>query len=462
MAETILVVDDEDSMREMLRILLGKEGYEVATARSAADAMQALSGRSFDLVLSDIRMPGLTGIDLLRRIREDDLDTEAILMTAYASTESAVEALKLGAFDYVTKPFQVDELLHAVRSALEKKSLRQENILLRADLSQKDRFGEMIGGNPRMRAIYALIERIAPAGSTVLIHGESGTGKELVARAIHQRSPRASRPFVTVNCGGIPETLLESELFGHVKGAFTGAIATKKGLFDMAAGGTIFLDEIGEMTVPMQVKLLRTIQERRVRPVGASEDHAVDIRIIAATNRDLEAMVAQKAFREDLYFRINVISIRVPPLRERREDIALLATHFLRHYAPIMGKGEPALARDALEAIEGYAWPGNIRELENVIERALAIAPGSRVERGHLPEALQGLRAPKGFQEIDIPPTGFDLNEAIEGIRKVYILRAIELEGGNVTHAAKRLGITFRSIRHFVKKYGIQAKEESE
>jgi two-component system response regulator PilR (NtrC family) len=265
-----------------------------------------------------------------------------------------------------------------------------------------------------------------------------------------------------VNCGGIPETLLESELFGHVKGAFTGAIASKKGLFDMASGGTIFLDEIGEMTPAMQVKLLRTLQERRVRPVGASEDHPVDIRIIAATNRNLEAMVAEKGFREDLYYRINVISIRVPPLRERREDIALLATHFLRRNAPVMGKGEPALSREALEALEGYAWPGNIRELENVVERAMAIAPGPRIERGHLPEGLQGLRAPRTFHDIEVPPAGFDLNEAVEGIRKVYILKAIELEGGNVTRAARRLGITFRSIRHFVKKYGIQAKDESE
>lgn len=462
MPQTVLIVDDEDSMREMLRILMTREGLEAVTAPNASDALQALSRRSFDLVISDIRMPGLSGIDLLRKIREEDLDTEVVLMTAYASTESAIEALKLGAFDYVTKPFQVDELLHTIHLALEKRSLSQENILLKADLSQKDQFGEMIGGNPRMRQIYALIERIAPAGSTILIHGESGTGKELVARAIHQRSARASHPFVTVNCGGIPETLLESELFGHIKGAYTGAYATKKGLFDMASGGTIFLDEIGEMTPAMQVKLLRTLQEKRVRPVGASEDHPVDIRIIAATNRNLETMVAEKQFREDLYYRINVISIGMPPLRERREDIALLATHFLKQYAESMGKPTPSLSRDALDALESHPWPGNIRELENVVERAIAIANGPRIERSHLPETLQGNRAPRGFRDVDVPPSGFDLNDAVEGVRKVYIQKALELEGGNLTRAAKRLGITFRSIRHFVKKYDIQAKDIEE
>ncbi len=460
MSGQILIVDDEASMRKMLDILLTQEGYEVQTAPNAEAAMDALNLHPFDLVLSDIRMPGLSGIDLLRRLKAEDSQTEVVLMTAYASTESAIEAIKLGAFDYVTKPFQVDELVNIVRHALEKKALKEENVLLRVELSQQERFGEIVGGNPKMRQVYALIERIAPATSSVLIQGESGTGKELVAKAIHQRSLRNRHPFVAINCGGLPETLLESELFGHAKGAFTGAIATKKGLFDTASGGTLFLDEIGETSPAMQVKLLRALQEKRIRPVGGNEEHPVDARVLAATNQDLQRMVQEKRFREDLYYRVNVISIVMPPLRERREDIPLLVRFFTEKYARLWGKEVPALTQEAMRALEKYAWPGNVRELENVIERAMALAQGPRIERRDLPDEVRGFQSPSDTGGIDIPESGFLLDDVVERIRAGYVQKALELEGGVMVKAARRLGITFRSMRYLVKKYGLNAREK--
>ncbi len=459
MSGQILIVDDEASMRKMLDILLTQEGYEVQTAQSAEAAVDALNLHPFDLVLSDIRMPGLSGIDLLRRLKAEDSQTEVVLMTAYASTESAIEAIKLGAFDYVTKPFQVDELVNIVRHALEKKALKEENVLLRVELSQQERFGEIVGGNPKMRQVYALIERIAPAASSVLIQGESGTGKELVAKAIHQRSLRSRHPFVAINCGGLPETLLESELFGHAKGAFTGAVATKKGLFDTASGGTLFLDEIGETSPAMQVKLLRALQEKRIRPVGGNEEHPVDARVLAATNQDLQKMVQEKRFREDLYYRVNVISIVMPPLRERREDIPLLVRFFTEKYARLWGREVPALTQEAMRALEKYAWPGNVRELENVIERAMALAQSPRIERRDLPDEVRGFQSPMDTGGIDIPESGFLLDDVVERIRAGYVQKALELEGGVMVKAARRLGITFRSMRYLVKKYGLNAKE---
>jgi two-component system response regulator PilR (NtrC family) len=459
MNEQILVVDDEASMRRMLEILFTQEGYQTHCAESAEKAMEVLNHHPVDLIISDIRMPGLSGMDLLRRLKSEDSQAEVILMTAYASTDSAIEAIKLGAFDYIIKPFQVDELVNIVRHALEKKALREENVQLKVELSQKEKFGEIIGANPRMRQIYALIERIAPTTSSVLIQGDSGTGKELVARAIHQRSPRARRPFVAVNCGGLPETLLESELFGHVKGAFTGAHATKRGLFDMASGGTIFLDEVGEMSAAMQVKLLRALQEKRIRPVGSDEEHAVDARVLAATNQDLQRLIQEKRFREDLYYRINVITILLPGLKDRREDIPLLAHHFLQKYARIWGKSVPALTRDAMKALERYHWPGNVRELENVMERAMALCQDDRILAHNLPDELMGFRPAAGPSDVEIPDSGFKLTETLEAVRAAYILKALELENGVMTKAADRLGITFRSMRYFVKKYRMNARE---
>lgn len=460
MSEKILIVDDEVSMRRMLEILFAQEGYEVQAAESAEAAIEALNACPFDLIVSDLRMPGLSGLDLLRRLKADDSPSEVVLMTAYASTESAIEAIKLGAFDYVTKPFQVGELVNIVRHALEKKALKEENVLLKVELSQQEKFGEIVGKNPKMRQVYALIERIAPAASSVLIQGESGTGKELVARAIHARSPRASRPFVAINCGGLPETLLESELFGHAKGAFTGAMATKKGLFDSASGGTLFLDEIGETSPSMQVKLLRALQEKTIRPVGANEEHAVDARVLAATNQDLQQMIHEKRFREDLYYRVNVISIQMPPLRERREDIPLLVRYFVEKYARVWDKPAPVVTREALRALERYPWPGNVRELENVVERAMALARGERIESQDLPDEVRGFHVLRGEGAVEIPDKGFALDEVMESLRAAYVRRAMEMEGGVMVRAAKKLGISFRSMRYFVKKYGLGAGEK--
>ncbi|HPA28001.1 MAG TPA: sigma-54 dependent transcriptional regulator [Acidobacteriota bacterium] len=461
MARKILVVDDERSMTQMLKILFEKEGIETATASSAEEALAVIPQSHFDLVLSDIRMGRLSGTDLLREAKKFETPPDVILMTAYATAESAIEALKLGAVDYIVKPFDIDELLHRVTSVLEKRNLIEENIQLKVELSKVEKFGDLIGSNPEMQKIYAMIERIAPTNSTVLVQGESGTGKELVARAIHSHSLRKSRPFVSVNSGGIPETLLESELFGYVKGAFTGAAQTKKGLFDVAAGGTLFLDEIGEMSPLMQVKLLRAIQEKTIRPVGATAEHEVDVRLIAATNKDLLEMVKHNGFREDLYYRINVINIPMPPLRERREDIPMLVSHFIDKAARAMGKTSPEVPPKTMELLEKYDWPGNIRELQNVIERAIAISPGRTIEPSHIPDNVLGFCATGKLFEIDIRADGFSLNDEIEKIRSIYVLKALDMEGGNLTRAAKRLGITFRSIRYYVKKYGLGYRENS-
>jgi DNA-binding NtrC family response regulator len=459
MPERILVVDDEASMRRMLEILFQQEGFETDCASSAEEALEALSRGTFDLVLSDIRMPGLDGMELLRRLKAEESQADVILMTAYASTESAIEALKLGAFDYITKPFQVEELVNIVRHAFEKKVLREENLRLREELARREQFGEIVGGSARMKAIYALIERVAPTMSTVLIYGESGTGKELIARTIHHRSPRARRPFVAVNCGALTETLLETELFGHVKGAFTGAHAAKRGLFEVAQGGTLFLDEVGEMTPAMQVKLLRALQERRIRPVGGDEERPVDTRVIAATNQDLPRLIQEKRFREDLYYRINVISLELPPLRERQEDIPLLVAHFLAKYGRIMARQVPVVSAEALRVLEHYRWPGNIRQLENVVERAMALLDGDRLETRHLPEEVRGVRLIADDRSVDDLPEGFSLNDAVEAFRAAHIRKALEMEGGVMTRAAERVGITFRSMRYFVKKYGLQARD---
>ena len=459
MNEQLLIVDDEPSMRRMLEILFAQEGYAVQSADSAEAALEALGAKPFDLVISDIRMPGLSGMDLLRRLKGEDSSTEVILMTAYASTDSAIEALKLGAFDYVTKPFQVEELVNIVKHAVEKKALREENVLLKAQLSQQEKFGEIVGSNPRMQQIYSLIERIAPTGSTVLIQGDSGTGKELIAQTIHQRSLHNRKPFVAVNCGGIEENLLASELFGHVKGAFTGAYTTKRGLFEVAQGGTLFLDEVSEMSPGMQVKLLRALQERRIRPVGGNEERSVDCRVITATNQDLHKLIAEKRFREDLYYRINVISIQIPALRERREDIPLLVRHFLEKHAHILGRPMPLLTREAMKLLERYNWPGNVRQLENVIERAMALSQGDKIEVGHLSDEILGYRTAAGPGDVELPDSGFSLTDTVESVRASYIKKALEQEGGVMVRAAERLGITFRSMRYFVKKYNLQARE---
>lgn len=451
MKKKILIVDDEKSMREMLKILFEKEGFQVETAENGKNALNLISENLYDIVISDIRMEEISGIDLLREIKSNNYPPQVILMTAYASTETAIEALKLGAVDYIIKPFNVNELLFRVNSALEKKWLFEENVELKAELSKGEGFQGIIGNNREMVEIYSLIQRIAHTNSTVLIEGESGTGKELVAKAIHNSSLRKGKPFVSINCGGLPETLLESELFGYIKGAFTGAYSSKRGLFDVAEGGSLFLDEIGDMTPLMQTKLLRAIQERKIRPVGSTNEHAIDVRLITATNKNLLSLVKEGFFREDLYYRINVIKIEVPPLRKRKDDIPLLINHFVIKYSSILQKPVPKIPKETIDLIESYEFPGNVRELENIVERALALEQDGIFYPDLLPANIKMAKTqPTNLEVSEIPEEGFSLEKAKEDFEIKFIKRALELERGNLTKAAKRLGISYRSLRHLV------------
>lgn len=451
MKKKILIVDDEKSMREMLKILFEKEGFQVETAENGKNALNLISDNLYDIVISDIRMEEISGIELLREIKNNNYPPQVILMTAYASTETAIEALKLGAVDYIIKPFNVNELLFRVNSALEKKLLFEENVELKAELSKGEGFQGIIGNNREMVEIYSLIQRIAHTNSTVLIEGESGTGKELVAKAIHNSSLRKGKPFVSINCGGLPETLLESELFGYIKGAFTGAYSSKRGLFDVAEGGSLFLDEIGDMTPLMQTKLLRAIQERKIRPVGSTNEHSIDVRLITATNKNLLSLVKEGLFREDLYYRINVIKIEVPPLRRRKDDIPLLINHFLTKYSSILQKPVPKIPKETIDLIESYEFPGNVRELENIIERALALDQNGVFSRDLLPANIEMVKTQSAsLDNTEILKEGFSLEKAKEDFEIKLIKRALELENGNLTKAAKRLGISYRSLRHLV------------
>jgi two-component system response regulator PilR (NtrC family) len=451
----LLIVDDEASMLDFLSLLFQGEGYEVTTARSVEEARRALERGSLDLVLCDILMPDGNGLDLLKEIKATDGSPPVIMMTAYTSTKSAIEAMKLGAADYVSKPFDVDELKIVAQKALERAELAEENVYLRRELEKKYTFNNIIGKSSRMQAIFSLIDRIARTTSTVLIHGESGTGKELIARAIHFASPRANRRFLSINCGAMPENLLESELFGHERGAFTGAVREKKGLFQEADHGTLFLDEIGEMTPSMQVKLLRALQEKVVRKVGGTEEEPVDARIIAASNQDLEARLQTGEFREDLYYRINVLPINLPPLRQRREDIPLLADFFLQKYSRQMELPPRQISIEAMNILESYDWPGNVRELENLIERVLALSHAETITTRDLPVHLLTNR--RANQElIQLPEEGLDLEAYLESIRAQLMMEALERSGGVQTQAAELLGMSFRSFRYYAKKAGIK------
>jgi len=461
-APRILVVDDERSMRELLSIVLAREGYQVVAAETGRQALQVLERQPIDLLISDIKMPDMSGVDVLRAAREADHDVAGIMITAFASTETAVEALRLGASDYLTKPFDVDELKIVVRNAIERRQLRQENLALKRALDTTHQFAGIIGRSEAMVRVFRLIETIAPTGSTVLISGESGTGKELVARAIHAQSLRRDRPFVALNCGALTETLLESELFGHMRGAFTGAATNKKGLIEVADRGTIFLDEVSEMSPVMQVKLLRVLQERTFRRVGGTEEIQADIRVIAATNRDLAAAVAEGRFREDLYYRINVIPLHLPPLRERREDIRLLAEHFVARFAARMGKAITGLSAAAVECLEAYAWPGNIRELENALERAVALETTPTILPESLPEPVRtgggrvlALVPRTGENRPLLPDGGFDLERHIRALEREYIAEALRRANGVKVRAAELLGMSFRSFRYYLKKYNL-------
>jgi two-component system response regulator PilR (NtrC family) len=460
----ILVVDDEPSMRDMLRIVLRRDGYDVVVAASGSEAIAMIGRDRVDLLLSDLRMPDVDGVDVLREAKRVSPDIVAFMMTAFASTDSAVEAMRLGAVDYFTKPFNVDELRLKVRRQLEAVRLRRENVVLKRALNTPHEFCRIIGRSPAMLELFSMIETIAPTTSTVLVTGESGTGKELVARAVHHHSLRRDRPFVALNCGGLPDTLLESELFGHMRGAFTGADVTKKGLVEVAERGTIFLDEIGEMNQAMQVKLLRVLQDHRFRRLGGTEEIQADIRVVAATNQDLPKRVAEGRFREDLFYRINVIELRLPPLRDRREDVPLLAEHFLAKYAASLGKPVRALSGEAQALLTAYDWPGNVRELENVIERAVALEQTAAVLPDSLPSQLKAeasAGAPSGAAgpSLTFVPNleqGIDLEALGEEFYRQYIAMALDRADGVQTKAAEMLGMSFRSFRYYAKKYNLR------
>jgi two-component system response regulator PilR (NtrC family) len=452
----VLVADDERSMRELLSIVLSREGYDVTLARNGSEAVEKLGSGRFDLLISDIKMPDMSGVEVLRAAKRIDQDILGIMITAFASADTAIEAMRLGAHDYLSKPFDVDELKMKVRNALEQRHLRQENVLLKRALGTTHQFGNIVGRSDKMLAVFKLIEQIAKTDSTVLITGESGTGKEWVARAIHYYSLRRERPFVAVNCGALPDTLLESELFGYMKGSFTGANGNKKGLIEAAERGTLLLDEIGEMNPLMQVKLLRVLQERNYRRLGGVEELEADIRVIAATNQDLPKMVSEGKFREDLFYRINVIPIPLPALRDRVEDIPLLAEHFLSKYRDQMAKPITGIAQETMDLLQAHAWPGNIRELENVIERAVALEKSPAVLPESLPEHI-GRRTPRvALPAGELPESGFDLEEHVKDLERDYIAQALRQSGGVQVKAAELLGMSFRSFRYYLKKYNLK------
>jgi two-component system response regulator PilR (NtrC family) len=453
----LLIVDDEASLRDFLTIVFEDDGWHVECAGSVADARAALQKGEPDLILCDLMLPDGSGIDLLREAKAHNPSIAVVMITAHTSTKTAVEALKAGAFDYIAKPFDIEELRIIVRNAVERKELEDENLHLRTALEERFTFSNIIGRSTKMQEIFSIVQRIAKTISTVLISGESGTGKELIARAIHYNSGRRGK-FVSINCGALPETLLESELFGHERGAFTGAIREKRGLFHEADRGTVFLDEIGETSTAMQIKLLRVLQDRVVRRVGSNTEQQVDVRVIAATNRDLSESIRAGTFREDLFYRINVIPIALPPLRHRRDDIPLLAEHFIAKFAANLKLPQKRISADAMRAIEKYPWPGNVRELENVIERMIALEPSDVLTTKSLPEAvLLGGSIPD--VTFDLPEAGLSLQDHLEGIGKIFMLKALERTGGVQTQAAELLRMSFRSFRYYAKKYDLIPRE---
>jgi two-component system response regulator PilR (NtrC family) len=455
----VLIVEDEPGLRQMLEILFNREGYSVVSAPGYRAAVEAITQhpQPFPLVLTDLAMPDGSGLDVVSVAKGRSPATEIILLTAHSSVENAILAMRSGAYDFVAKPFKPAELAALVAKALEKSALVTENLRLKARVSAEEQGRELLGKSEAMRRVLDVIDRVAATRATVLITGQSGTGKERVARAIHQRSERAQAPFLVVNCGALPENLMESELFGHEKGAFTGAQSKRQGLFRDAHGGTILLDEIGELPQTLQVKLLRALQERSVRPVGASEEVPIDVRVLAATNRDVEADVAAGRFRQDLYYRLNVIRLTLPPLRERREDIPLLAERFLVRFAREMGKDVAGFTPDALRAIERYAYPGNVRELENVIERAVALAGARVIGTGDLPEEVSGQLGAPEQGLLQLGPDGCELDAVLNEAERRLLIAALERTGGVRKAAAKVLGVTFRSLRYRLHKHGLGA-----
>ena len=452
----ILIVDDEQSYRQLLTLVFESDGHSVRTASNGREAVALVNQEAPDVIVSDVRMPDMDGIEMLRAVRETHPDLGVVFMTAHASVESAREAFKLGADDFVTKPFDVEELKLIVKKTLEKQELIDENRAFKRAQRDRGSVNNIIGSSSRMQAIYQMIETVAEVQSTVLINGESGTGKELVARAIHDLSPRAEKPFISINCGAFTETLLESELFGYVKGAFTGANTNRKGLFEAANRGTIFLDEIGEMSPAMQVKLLRVLQEKRVRPVGAHEELSVDARVIAATNRDLKKMSVDGTFREDLFYRISVIPINLPPLRDRREDIPDLVEHFIGKFCDMSGR-QLTISPKALQMLEGYMWGGNVRELEHTIERAVALERGDEITPERLPEHVTNYNPERINKEFDLPDDGLNLAVHLDNLEKTYVVEALRKTDGNQTKAADLLQMQVRSLRHLLDKHNLRS-----
>ena len=460
----ILVVDDENSMREFLEIMLSKEGYQVATAAGGGEAIDLLKKSDFDLVITDIRMKEIDGLEVLKKCKELHPNTIVILISAYASTSTAVEAMKWGAYDYLPKPFKVREIKAVIRDALETAEAQESQEMEARDGTAGINYHGIVGESPEIKKILELLPRIAAGTSNVLITGESGTGKELIAKAIHRESPRNDKPFVTVNCGSVPETLMESELFGHKKGSFTGATATRSGLFEAAHGGTLFLDEIAELSPPVQVKLLRAVQEKTFKMVGGSEDISVDVRIISATNRDLERDVMDGKFREDLYYRLNVINIHMPPLRDRPDEIPLLAQHFLEKYSKEMGKDIRKISSFALDILKSYNFPGNIRELENIIERSVALESSNIV----LPDSLTlssfkqtQVRPKADTVSLTLPQEGIDLDNVLGHLEQDLLQQALDRTRGAKQKAAELLGISFRSFRYRLAKYGLAGEDDA-
>ena len=461
----VLVVDDEASMRDFLGICLRRAGHEVELAASGTAALAALGARNADVVVTDLRMPGeVDGLGLLTAVRTRYPDTEVILVTAFATADTALAAMKQGAYDYLTKPFKVDEINAVIGRALEKRALVAENAALRDQVAGRVRMAQLLGRSKAMQRVFELIGKIHSTRTSVLITGESGTGKELVARALHTEGSRASGRFVAVNCGAIPEELMESELFGHLKGSFTGAVSDRPGLVREADGGTLFLDEIGELSLGLQVKLLRVLQEKKVKPVGGHTELDVDVRVVAATNRELEDEVARGAFRQDLFYRLNVIEVRIPPLRQRREDIALLVEHFLKKQAKEVGRPITVSAA-ALKLLEDYDFPGNVRELENVIERAVALSSSDDLDVDDLPRlrttAVRSV-VEAASAGLELPADGIDLDRLVAEYERAWVAKALDKTGGVRKKAAVLLGISFRSMRYRLAKLGFDKDAEKD
>ena len=452
---TILLIDDEENFRHMLSVILKKRGYDVETANNGIDGLKKVDTGSYDAVLCDIRMPEMDGLEFLKEAQKAGCESTIIMMSAFGTLDTAIEAMKSGAYDYISKPFKPDEIILTLKKAEERERLRRENLFLKKEVQKEYSFENIISKNERMRQIFDTIRKVAKYKSTILITGESGTGKELVAKAIHFNSDRSNNPFVPVNCGAIPENLLESELFGHTKGSFTNAVRTKKGLFEEADGGTMFLDEIGELPFQLQVKLLRVLQDGEIRRVGDSRPIKIDVRIIAATVKDLDKEVREDKFRDDLFYRLNVLPIKIPPLKDRREDIPLLVDHFIQKYSRELNHPIQEINQEALNCLLNYSWNGNVRELENVIERAIVLTDSNQIQVENLPLEVQ---SPREESRVSLLNDELSIKKASRYLEKDLIKKALHKTNGNHTHAAKLLEISHRALLYKIKEYGVKVK----